>query len=104
VSNSAPSDAPLRLEPVASDEIDRRLAWRAPRLELSQTALADIVESLNRANHVQLVIADAKLADLRLTGVLRADRAEDFVRLLETHYGVRAERPGPGHVVLRRGR
>jgi transmembrane sensor len=102
VPNSLSPDVPLRVESVPPEEIERRLAWRAPRLELSHTALSDVVAAFNRGNRVQLAIADPGLAGLRLSGVFRADRPEDFVRLLESHYGVRADHPGPGRVVLRR--
>lgn len=102
VSRSGSADAPLRLEPVTPEEIGRRLAWRAPRLELANTPLSEVVASLNRENREQLAIADPTLAALRLNGSVRADRPEDFVRVLETFYGVRAEHPAPDRVVLRR--
>jgi transmembrane sensor len=102
VPNSISPDVPLRVEAVTADEIERRLAWRAPRLELSNTTVADIVGAFNRENRIQLAIADPKLAGLRLSGVFRADRPEDFIRLLESHYGVRVEQRGPGRIVLRR--
>jgi len=99
---AAASDSTIRIEPVALAEIERRLAWRAPRLELSHTPLAAVVAALNRENRLQLSVADPALGGLQLSGVFRADRPTDFVRLLEAHYGVRAERPRRDAIVLRR--
>lgn len=97
----AASDLPLRVETLAPAEIERRLAWRAPRLHLSNTPLADVVMAFNREGRVQLTVADSNLAGLRLSGVFRADRGEEFVRLLVANYGVRAEHQGSNVIVLR---
>jgi transmembrane sensor len=98
---AAAPDAALRVETLAPAEIERRLAWRAPRLHLSNTPLSDVVAAFNREDHVQLTVADSSLAGLRLTGVFRADRAEEFVRLLVANYRVRVEHQGSNVVVLR---
>jgi len=95
-----PPDFALHVETVGPGEMESRLAWRAPRLELANTPLSAVVAALNRENRVQLAIADAALGGLRLTGVFRADRAEEFARLLEAHYGVRAERRGANAITL----
>ncbi|MGH7958135.1 MAG: FecR family protein [Opitutaceae bacterium] len=98
--HAAPAVVP---EPMPVAEIERRLAWRSPHLELSATRLQDAITLLNQENRLQIAIADPELAETRVSGVFRADNAEGFVRLLETTYGIRAERTGGG-VVLRSGR
>lgn len=103
VPDSAATPADVKLVAVSAEEVERRLAWRAPRVSLSGTRLEDAAEAFNRENAIKLTVADRALADLQLTGVFRADRVEDFVRLLEAHYGVRAVRRGPAEIVLRRG-
>jgi transmembrane sensor len=97
---AGPPDSTLHVEQVTPGEIEQRLAWRAPRIDLMNTPLGGVVEAFNRENQVQLAVADAALARLRLTGVFRADRPEEFVRLLEAHYGVRTERRGLNTIVL----
>ena len=87
---------PARL---SEDEINRRLAWRQPRMHLMGTTLAEAVAALNRENRVQIVIADPLLRRLQLTGVYRLDDAEGFVRLLETHFGASIERR-PDHTLV----
>ena len=85
-------------------EIDRRLAWRQPRMQLSGTPLADAVAVLNRENRLQVVVADESLGKLLLTGVYRLDDAAGFVHVLESHYDVQVERNADGSVILRQGK
>jgi transmembrane sensor len=98
----ATPDAALRVESVPAAEIARRLAWRAPHLHLANTTLADVVAAFNREGGVQLTVPDAALARLRFTGEFRADRADEFVHVLETHYEVQADHQGPNLIVLHR--
>lgn len=92
-------DQAARPARLSEDEINRRLAWRQPRMHLTGTTLADAVAALNRENRVQIVIADPLLRRLQLTGVYRLDDAEGFVRLLETHFGASIERR-PDHTLV----
>lgn len=102
VPEDASLDSPLRVESITAAEMERRLAWRSPHLDLSTTALADVVAALNKENRLQLSIADSTLARFPLSGVIRADQPENFVRLLEIHYGVRGERHGHETIILHR--
>jgi transmembrane sensor len=83
----APSFVPV-------EEIAERLAWRAPRLEFSDTSLSEAVALMNQHNRMKLVIEDAELGKLLVSGLFRADRVEAFVRLLETNFNVKAEQVG----------
>jgi transmembrane sensor len=93
---------PLQVQTLAAAEIEHRLEWREPCLEMSGTPLAEAVAWFNRDARLHLSIDDPELAKLRMSGVFRAGNAEGFVRLLESNYGVRVERRGGGEVVLRR--
>ena len=97
---TAPVERPVAV-PLA--EIAERLAWRETKLEFTATPLAEAVALMNRHNRVQLVIEDAELARLPISGLFRADRTEAFVRILEANFGVRAEQTD-GSVRLRRVR
>lgn len=97
------ASGPWRVEPVAGDEMQRLLAWRGPRLDLSGTPLAGVVEVFNRENPMRIVIADRDLAAMQMSGIFRVDNPAGFVRLLETNYDVRAERRG-GEIILRKAR
>lgn len=89
------------IKPVSVAELGERLAWRVVRLDFSGTRLADAVAQVNRHNREQLRIADETLADLRVSGLVIADKVEDFVRLLELS-GVSVERRETGEILLRR--
>src|SRR5690606_26598038 len=78
--------------PVSPAEMAERLAWRIPKLEFTDTPLAEAVALMNEYSQVQLVIDDAELARLPISGLFRAERTEAFVRLLEANFSVEAER------------
>ena len=76
--------------PVA--ELTERLSWRLPRLEFSETSVADAIAMFNRHNPQQLFAADRAVAAMRITGVFRSDNVEGFVRAMESSLGIQAER------------
>jgi transmembrane sensor len=78
--------------PVPADELAERLSWRLPRLDFSETNLAEACALFNRHNDVQLRIADAVVAGMRITGVFRSDNVQGFVGALESSLGVHVER------------
>lgn len=82
--------SPVRTLPVA--ELEERLNWRIPHLEFNGTYLHKVVEMVNRHNRQQLVIADPALQKLMLSGILRADKIDALVKLLESDFDVKVER------------
>lgn len=83
------------------DEQKARLAWRVPRLELSSTPLAEVVECFNRHGAVRLELADPSLGALQLSGVLRVDSPHALLHVLKNDFGLREERRANGTIVLR---
>lgn len=83
------------------DEQKARLAWRVPRLELSSTPLAEVVECFNRHGAVRLELADPSLGSLQLSGVLRVDSPSALLHVLKNDFGLREERRPNGTIVLR---
>lgn len=79
---------------IPREEMAERLAWRVPKLEFTDTPLAEAVALMNRHNRVKLIIDDTNLGQLSVSGLFRADRLEAFVRLLEANFDVRAEQIG----------
>jgi transmembrane sensor len=77
---------------VPSSEVSTRLAWRVPKLELSDIPLSEAVALMNRFNAAQFVIDDPSLRKLRISGYFRADSVDTFIRLLEATCGVTAVR------------
>jgi len=76
---------------IPSIELAERLAWRAPRLEFTETPLAEAVKLMNTYNRQQFVIVDSEVGKILLNGLFRADQTESFAQLLETNFGVEAE-------------
>jgi transmembrane sensor len=84
------------------EEVARRLAWRVPRLEFAATPLHQALAMFNEHGRVRLVLGDAALRDLKVSGVLRADNTDSLLRLLEGEFGLSAERRGDDLVLRRR--
>ncbi len=83
-------------------EIERVLAWQHRLLDFTSTPLGEVVAEFNRRNATQLVLVDAELATLRVSASLRSDNVLGFAKMLETGFGVRAERRGESEILLRR--
>ncbi len=94
---------------VSTAEMAQALAWRAPQIEFSRTPLAEAMALINAhlSPGQRPIVADpgaTRLRDLRLSGFLAADNAEGFLLLLESTFGVTADRTGSEAIVLRSGR
>ncbi len=100
----APQPEPVRIAVLTAGEIERVLAWQHRLLEFNAVPLAEVVAEFNRRNAVQLVVADAELAAVRITTSFRSDNVDGFVRLLELGFGTAAERRGDLEIVLRKAR
>jgi transmembrane sensor len=77
---------------LSAAEIKQALAWQSRRLDFDTAPLIDIVAEINRYNRHQLVIADPRLNAQRFGGSFPAGDHETFVRMLESSFGVVAER------------
>lgn len=82
------------IDSVSADEMARALAWQPRQLEFDSARLSDVVEAFNRHNRVQLVVIDARLADVSIGASFRSNNVEGFVRLLEASFDITAERKG----------
>jgi transmembrane sensor len=94
---------PAGVAPVTPEEVDRALAWQPRLLEFVSTPLAAVATEFNRRNRVQLVILDEALRTLPIGASFRSDNLDGFVRLLESSFGVSAERTDDT-ITLRRAR
>ena len=99
---TTPSAAAPEIATLTPGEIARVLAWQHRLLDFTATPLGDVVAAFNRRNATQLVLADPGLAALRVNASLRSDNVIGFVKLLETGFGVRAERRGDNEILLSR--
>lgn len=89
---TASSPVPEAAVPVSPPEIERALAWQERRLIFDGTPLAEVVAEFNRYNRHKLVIADVRLHERQFGGTFAVGNQEAFVRLLESRFGITAER------------
>lgn len=82
-------------------ELERRLAWRKPRIEFNELELSQAVALMNRHNRLQIVVGDAAVGRLRVSGTFLPDNPEGFVRIVEATFDLKAVRRGENEVVLR---
>lgn len=75
-------------------EAEDALSWRSGYLTFDETSLADAVAEFNRYSSKRIVIADEKLAALRINGKFRSTNAQDFVRLLREGFGIQVRQAG----------
>jgi transmembrane sensor len=84
---------------VDQPDLTRVTAWRHGRVEFDATSLAEAAGEMNRYSKTRIILADADLARLRIGGVFRAGDSEEFVRIVTSAFGLRADRQG-GDIVL----
>jgi transmembrane sensor len=75
-------------------DAEQLLEWRDGLLVFHDTSLRDAAAEFNRYNRRKIVIADERVAKLRVGGHFRWDNADAFVRLLERGFPVRADVDG----------
>jgi transmembrane sensor len=91
-----------KIERLTISQLEEKLLWQPKLLDFDDAALGDIVAEFNRRNPVALVILEDALRSRRMSATFRSDNIEGFVRLLETHFNVRAERQDDSSIALRR--
>lgn len=69
--------------------VGKATAWLSGRLVFENERLGDAVREVNRYSAMKLVVIDTALADVRISGVFRAGRAETFVDALQMSYPVK---------------
>jgi len=95
------AEAPA-VRPINAADWEARLAWRVPRLDFSQARLGELLPEFNRYAARRLVLADAELAELRVSGVLRADKVNALAEMLGKSFGLRIEDRGEGDIIIHR--
>jgi transmembrane sensor len=92
-----------RVNVLSPDELAGKLAWQPRLLDFVDRPLADIAAEFNRHNPVQLQLDDPALGALHLSVSFRSDNLEGFVRLMESDFGMKADRRDETTILLGRG-
>jgi len=103
VSLSAQPTAP-QIATLTPGEIERVLAWQHRLLDFTAAPMSEVVAAFNRRNHMQLILVDPELAEIRISATFRSDNIEGFVRLVEMGFSTRAERHGESEIRLHNAR
>lgn len=82
-------------------QIDHVTSWREGKLIFSDEPLSQAVAEVNRYSARKIVLADAGLGDLRVSGVFRTGRTDNFVQAVSTYFPVKADEAAPDEIVLR---
>lgn len=92
----------LTVLPIDATDRDLKLGWRMPRLDFFRTPLAEVLSKFNHYNEQRFVLDDPTLAELRISGSLRADKTEALKELLRLGLDLRVEDNGAGEILIRR--
>jgi transmembrane sensor len=84
----------VKLEVLDKEAIARKLAWQNQMLVFDDESLVNVVAQFNRYNERQLVIADPKLAALRIGGYFHPTNLDAFVGVLQSAFGIRMSKDG----------
>lgn len=98
------AEAPPRVETVGPAEMDRQLAWQLVRFTFDRTSLAEVVERCNAGaapGAPTIEFGDPALRDIRVSGRIRTDDIEAVVEVLETTFGIEADRSRSTKIILR---
>ena len=87
----------------AAADLKRIQAWRARRLEFSDTPLPEALEEFNRYSTAQIVIGAPDLNTVRVSGVFRIGDTEGFLFSLREALGVQTLATREEIVLLRAG-
>lgn len=88
-------DAAITKVAASPSSIDRALAWRAGRIDLSNDRLGAAVAEFNRYNRAQIVLADPGLAEERFDGVFRIDDPAGFAAAIALSLGQTVDQSDP---------
>jgi transmembrane sensor len=89
---------------IESADTGTTVAWLSGKLVFNDTPLPLALARFNRYSTTKIVIADAALAHLHVSGVFRDDDSRAFVEALRGSYGIAARQDGTGGLTLLSGR
>ena len=90
----------VRVETVASVEMNRLLAWRKGGIALSGQTLGEAADEFNRYNEKKIEISDAKTRSIRVGGYFLTSDVDRFVSAVTGTFPVKARQDADGNIVL----
>jgi transmembrane sensor len=91
---------PESLDRVRAADLARATSWRHGQVIFENTRLADAIAEINRYSDRKIELADATLADLRLSGGFATSRPALFVEAVTSYFPVEIKHADASSVVL----
>ncbi len=85
----------------AATNLTQASAWQQRRLYINDRPLGELVEELDRYRMGRIYLSDAKLKNLRVTGVFPLDNPEEVIASVRKVLGLQETRIGPWLVLHR---
>jgi transmembrane sensor len=85
---------------VSVTDVERMVQWQQDQLIFRDDTVEGAVAELNRYSNQPIVIGDPRVAALRVSGVFRSDRQENFLAALAAYYPIGISRNPAGAIVL----
>lgn len=85
---------------VTSVNAEAEISWRTGVFDFRDVPLSEAVARFNQGGDVRIIISDARLAELRVSGVFRANDPVGFADALAPAYPLRVKRLASGDVLL----
>jgi transmembrane sensor len=92
--------APSAVPEVAKADIQRVTAWTNGQIMFDNETLSSLVARVNRYSATRIVIADPRIAAMRISGVLNAGDVNGFVDIVTHYLSVRASTNSDGTISL----
>ena len=85
---------------LAPDVLRQRLAWSEGVIELRGETLAQAAEEFSRYRPKRIIVADPRVASIRIGGRFASDEADEFLRSVQSGFPVRIIEGADGTVYL----
>lgn len=85
---------------LSSEQLDRRIAWKSGKWAFDGQTLEEIVEEIGRYTDERLVIADSRIAKIRIGGYFDVGEIDPFLGALANTLGVKHQRITDDLIVL----
>lgn len=85
---------------VREANVQRETSWRNGQLIFENDRLADAVKEINRYGGRRVVLDDARLGELRVSGIFNTGNTAVFVETLTNYFPLRVAESGPDEIVL----
>ncbi|WP_447756637.1 FecR family protein [Sphingopyxis fribergensis] len=85
---------------VQSVDVEQQLLWRQSLVEFDDAPIGDAIAELNRYSAKPIVVRDPRVADMRISGIVKTGDADSFTALVGAMLPVAARKNERGEVEL----